>query len=179
MGALGDVVRTTPLLRVLKGEITWITQKNALPLLEGNSYIQRLLNIEDASEIIGEKFQLILNLEESLNGCELANELDTRELIGPYLAEDKIVYTDSSREWFDMSLISKFGKKKANQKKWENQRSYQEILFSMVGKEFKGEEYILPPYRRKPESSPPPPPWPRTPRRRTLDRKTVGPFSKI
>ncbi len=149
LGALGDVVRTTPLLRVLKGEITWITQKSALPLLEGNPYIQRIIESEESSQIIGERFQLVLNLEESLSACELVNQIDAKEMVGPYLSNDAIQYTDSSREWFDMSLISSLGKKKANQKKWENRRTYQEIFFKMIGKEFKGEEYILPEQGKK------------------------------
>jgi len=32
-GALGDVVRTTILLRELEGEIYWLSQKSAEPLL--------------------------------------------------------------------------------------------------------------------------------------------------
>jgi len=35
LGATGDVVRTTPLLRRLDGPVSWITAKSNLPLLEG------------------------------------------------------------------------------------------------------------------------------------------------
>ena len=33
LGALGDVLRTTPLLHILQGDIYWITKKEAIPLL--------------------------------------------------------------------------------------------------------------------------------------------------
>ena len=39
----------------------------------------------------------------------------------------------------------------ADAKKWENRRTYQEIIFGMLGKKFNGEEYILP---VEPQSSP-------------------------
>jgi hypothetical protein len=32
-----------------------------------------------------------------------------------------------------MSLISKYGKEKADLLKWKNRKSYQEILFEMLG----------------------------------------------
>jgi hypothetical protein len=38
-----------------------------------------------------------------------------------------------------MNLISKYGKEKADLLKWKNRKSYQEILFEMLGEEFKGE----------------------------------------
>src|SRR5437764_15441887 len=36
LGATGDVVRTTPLLRQLDGLVSWITAENNLPLLEAS-----------------------------------------------------------------------------------------------------------------------------------------------
>ena len=35
LGATGDVVRTTPLLRRFDGPVSWVTAENNLPLLEG------------------------------------------------------------------------------------------------------------------------------------------------
>jgi heptosyltransferase-2 len=54
-------------------------------------------------------------------------------------------YTLSSAEWFDMGLISKYGKAEADRRKLLNRKSYQEILFAMIDKKFSGEEYCLPP----------------------------------
>jgi hypothetical protein len=66
-------------------------------------------------------------------------------LIGVYFdfKENKISYTKESKEWYDMSLISKYGKEKEDLLKWKNRKSYQEILFEMLGEEFKGEECWL------------------------------------
>ena len=37
LGATGDVVRTTPLLRRLDGSVSWVTAENNLPLLKESS----------------------------------------------------------------------------------------------------------------------------------------------
>lgn len=145
LGALGDVVRTTPLLRVLKGEITWITQSNALPLLKNNPCLHTLWDVQHLPAFLDKNYyDLVINLDEDPRACRLATGLKKRELIGPYCSSNGINYTDSSAAWFDMSLISRLGKKAANREKWENRRSYQEILFSFLNKKFKAEEYILP-----------------------------------
>jgi heptosyltransferase-2 len=145
LGALGDVVRTTPLLRVLSGDITWVTHLNAFQLLKNNPKIQSLKTLKNKKTILKNKYDLVLNLDEDFAACELATQTHKSELIGPYVSSKGREYTKSSAEWFDMSLISRYSRKIADQKKWENQKSYQEILFSMLGKKFKGEEYLLPP----------------------------------
>lgn len=75
-------------------------------------------------------------------------------MIGVYFdfKKNKLSYTKESRKWYDMSLISKYGKEKADLLKWKNRKSYQEILFEMIGKKFKGEEYWLN-YRIRPSKT--------------------------
>jgi heptosyltransferase-2 len=43
-----------------------------------------------------------------------------------------------------MGLSSRFGKTKADELKWENKDSFQEILFRMLGAKFNGERYLIP-----------------------------------
>ncbi len=145
LGALGDVVRTTPLLRVLNGEIDWVTSKPALPLLEGNPFIEHLFDIDQFPQGTGKStYDLIISLDEEERAVNFASAMAKKELIGTYVKSGKISYTDSAREWFDMSLISRFGGKRADELKWHNHKSWQEILFGMLGKKFNGEEYVLP-----------------------------------
>ena len=145
IGALGDVVRTTCLLRIVKGDITWVTKINAFPLLKNNPFIREVCDIRSAHDSLHKnKYDLIVNLDEEPAACALAGALNKKELVGAYEDRKKTVYTPSSAEWFDMGLISRFDKKTADQKKWENQKYYQEIVFGMLGKKFNGEEYILP-----------------------------------
>jgi heptosyltransferase-2 len=144
IGALGDVVRTTPILRVLKGNIFWITSKKAFEILPKIKNL-KVLTPEKINILRNLDFDLILNLEEDENLSKRLSKLKTKQLIGVYFDfnRSKLSYTKESRKWYDMSLISKYGKEKADLLKWKNRKSYQEILFGMIGKKFKGEEYWL------------------------------------
>jgi heptosyltransferase-2 len=144
LGALGDVVRTTPLLRVLEGNITWVTAARAAPLLDGNPYIDRILSIEDGPEaLLGHKYDLVINLEDEPAAAKLASRFDKATIVGAYMGEHGVTYSESAGPWFDMSLISRFGKAKADELKMSNRKTYQEFMFAMIGRPFCGEEYVL------------------------------------
>jgi hypothetical protein len=71
--------------------------------------------------------------------------LKFKQLFGAYLNGDhKLDYTSDSREWFDLSLISRYGRAEADRRKLLNRRTYQELVFSGLGFEFAGETYLLP-----------------------------------
>jgi hypothetical protein len=53
-------------------------------------------------------------------------------------------YTDDSRDWFDLSLISAYGKQQADRLKLQNRRTYQDLIFGGLGFDFAGEKYLLP-----------------------------------
>jgi hypothetical protein len=57
---------------------------------------------------------------------------------------DALTYTEDSRRWFDMSLISAYGKQKADALKLQNRQTYQELVFQGLGLHFAGEKYVLP-----------------------------------
>jgi heptosyltransferase-2 len=158
IGALGDVLRTTCLLRILEGEVTWVTQRNAFPLLKNNPFVRRVADIASSRAALGrDRYDLVINLDEEPRACALASGLKSDRLIGAYGEGKKIAYTESSAEWFDMGLISRLGKKTADRRKWENRKSYQEIIFGMLGKKFRGEEYVLaaPGLESKKDGTPP------------------------
>lgn len=146
LGAMGDVVRTTPLLRILGQDIYWVTKKESMPLLPDNSrFIKGIIDIDKAEESLSKiNFNLVLSLDDDFRGARLAAILNKNKIIGSFLdSEGKLKYTDSAVEWFDMGLISNLGKEKADELKKNNTRTYQEIIFQMMGREFKDEEYIL------------------------------------
>lgn len=143
LGAMGDVIRTTPLLHILKGNIYWITRKEAMPLLP-KEHINNIVEMKDANNLSEVFFDLIVCLDDEYEAASLSTSLKKDVLIGSYINENRnLTYTESSAEWFDMGLISRFGKDKADDIKMSNGRPYQEILFQMIGKEFKSQEYIL------------------------------------
>src|SRR5215813_7165079 len=69
LGATGDVVRTTPLLRRLRGDVTWVTAPKNESLLIGLGSAAgnlRVLHWEDRSILEGESFDLVINLEDDV-----------------------------------------------------------------------------------------------------------------
>lgn len=145
LGAMGDVLRTTPLLRVITGDVYWITQKECIPLLAAGNNLKKIIDVDYAErELRDMYFDLVICLDDSIKAAELATRFNNGSLIGSFAdTSGKVSYTGSSKEWFDMGLISKLGRKKSDGLKKRNTKSYQEIIFAMFGKEFKGEEYTI------------------------------------
>lgn len=151
LGALGDVVRTTPLLRVLKGAVTWVASPEALPLLPRRR-LAAAMSLEAASALAGTRFDLVLSLDEDRRAAALASRIEAGRLVGTYLDADRVLrYTRDSASWFDLSLVSRLGRAAADRRKLANTRTYQEHLFSMLGRRFSGEEYMIGPAPRPPK----------------------------
>lgn len=143
LGALGDVIRTTPLLRVLEGEITWVTSAAALPLLRHAPQINKMLVADNLSFQLEPNYDLVINLEDDFASAQLASAAATQSVIGPYLEGNAILYSGSSSEWFDMSLSSRYGRARADKLKVKNRKTYQEMIFSALGMTYCGEEPVL------------------------------------
>ncbi|HEV2328953.1 MAG TPA: glycosyltransferase family 9 protein, partial [Verrucomicrobiae bacterium] len=145
LGATGDVVRTTPLLDKFVGRITWITAAKNLPLLEGFHEDVRGLRWEERHLAVNQCYDLIINLEDTVEAALFVQSLKYDRLFGAFVESDnRLSYTEDSRDWFDLSLISRFGKQVADRMKLENRRSYQDLIFGGLGLQFNGEPYRLP-----------------------------------
>jgi hypothetical protein len=145
LNATGDVVRTTPLLRCLEGEITWITARNNIGLLNRLPGNLRSFTWEDREMLRGENYDLIINLEDEVELAAFVKGVPHKQMFGAYMNESgALTYTEDSRQWFDMSLISRYGKQKADMLKFQNRQAYQELIFKGLGLRFAGEKYILP-----------------------------------
>jgi len=143
LGALGDVIRTAPLLQVLEGEITWVTSTLAMPLLERAPFIANLLAIDAPGFRLERGFDLVINLEDDLESARLAASAAAGTIVGPYLNGAGVTYDLACSEWFDMSLSSRYGRQKADELKIRNRKTYQEMIFSALGMIFAGEEPVL------------------------------------
>lgn len=143
LGALGDVIRTTPLLRVLDGQITWVTSSPALPLLRNSPCITTLLAMDEPGFHLDHQYDLVVNLEDDIPSAELASAAAAETIIGPYLNGAGVTYDGSSTEWFDMSLSSRHGRTKADELKMRNRKTYQEMIFSALGMTFHSEDPVL------------------------------------
>lgn len=145
LGATGDVVRTTTLLHVLDGEISWVTADHNLDLIKTTPEIKRCVPWSGRQMLADEYFDLVINLEDSIDTAKILFKIKFKNIFGAYIANDgRLTYAENSSEWFDISITSKYGKAKADELKLQNRKTYQEMIFKGLGYQFKGEEYFLP-----------------------------------
>ena len=145
LGATGDVVRTTPLVRRLGSEIVWLTEAKNVVLLRGLEEEVECFSWEERELIPTRKYDLLINLEDTLEVASLLRKYEVDEWFGAYAeADGTLKYTGNSSAWFDLSLISSHGRKEADGLKLLNRRTYQDLIFEGLGLRFDGEKYLLP-----------------------------------
>ena len=145
LGATGDVVRTTPLIGRLPGRITWVTAEKNKELLQGLNAVVRCFSWSERDQAFDRNYDLIINLEDTAEVASFVQAVPAAKVCGAYLDRaDCVRYTDSFREWFDLSIISVHGRVKADELKLRNRRTYQELVFQGLGLNFAGESYLLP-----------------------------------
>lgn len=138
LGALGDVVRTTAILNVLDGHVTWITKPNANPLLCG---IKKISFLTDNPEDLRNKhFDVVYSLDDDIEGCSILKLITFDRLYGFYEDSGKVLPMPEAKEWWAMSLN---GPENRNERKQANRESFQYFLFKNIGKVFNGEKYML------------------------------------
>ncbi len=145
LGATGDVVRTTPLLRRLSGDVIWLTAAKNTALLENITDDLKCFSWDQREQVPDIRYDLIINLEDTLEVGLYLKTLQTTQLFGAYGdSAEQLRYTDDSKCWFDLSLISTYGREQADKLKLKNRRTYQELIFEGLGFRFGGEPYLLP-----------------------------------
>ena len=145
LNATGDVVRTTTLLHRLQGNITWVTAPNNVVLLDGLLDSVRCLSWQDRALAFDREYDLVISLEDEVDTAQFLNGVRHKQVFGAYLnGDEEFKYTDDARRWFDLSLISVDGRQRADELKYLNRHSYQELVFEGLGFRFEGERYGLP-----------------------------------
>lgn len=130
-GASGDVIRTSVLLHILSGDITWVTAEyNKILLPQHHPSLKKIVSLQEADELKEETFDSVISLDDDTECLEFASSLKTKDFIGAHLNSGSRTYTKHLEEWFDMSLISRFGIRQADALKWKNRKSFQELLFN-------------------------------------------------
>jgi ADP-heptose:LPS heptosyltransferase len=144
-GATGDVVRTTPLLSRITGQVTWLTEAKNTVLLEGFNDSLRCLSWEERLRALDTQYDLVINLEDTLEAAQFLKTVRYSQLFGAYFNSNNLLgYTEDSKQWFDLSLISSYGRQEADKLKFQNRRTYQDLIFDGLGFRFDGEPYLLP-----------------------------------
>ena len=139
--SLGDVFRHTVLLNLYRNDrVTWITSKTAAPLLEGNPFIERLLffDLMTVLQLQAETFDVVINLEKVPGLCALADSIRAWQKYGFRYNADKGTIDAYKGASHVLSLSGDNDLKKNH-----NDRTLQDLLFSLVGAEWSGEDYVL------------------------------------
>jgi len=139
LGAVGDVIRTTPLLHVLGGKgvhITWLTET---PEILPSDRIDRIFKLDAVSLAFLQavSFDALYNLDKDPQAIALAKLVQAEERFG-FTMEDSVCRPLDERshdKWMtglfdDLNRANKF--------------SYPEEIFAMCGLKFRGEKYIVP-----------------------------------
>jgi ADP-heptose:LPS heptosyltransferase len=144
LDAMGDVLRTTCLLPVLRRawpghSITWITRPDSVPLLRNNPLIDEIVPYgPDATvQLAVRRFDRVINLDAGRTSAALASMARAGDRIGYLLDEHGgvIATNAAAEEWLRMGVYDDL--KKANV------RTYQEIMCRIVGVEPVGLAYVL------------------------------------
>lgn len=145
LGAMGDVLRTTPLLRKLaqvhpKRHVTWITAEPSLPLLETNPLIDRLWPADPSAiaRLHVERFDLSICLDKDPLATAMATQAQAGRKQGFAMSETGNAYpvNPGSEYTFALGLSDDL-------KFRRNRKTYQELIFECAGFEFSGEDYVL------------------------------------
>ena len=136
-GALGDVIRTSYILPGIYAKyncpkIYWLTSSSSFGLLRYNPYVQVIVTIDNMDILNDIEFDLVISLDDEIGILKLVNNIKYREIVGAYLSDGLPSYSENSAMWFDMGLISKLGKARADVLKKQNTKKHNQIFASML-----------------------------------------------
>jgi ADP-heptose:LPS heptosyltransferase len=144
LDAMGDVLRTTALLPALAvahphATITWVTRREARPLLEGNPYISEILDYgEDALLQLGVRaFDRVINLDAGKTSAALASAANASRKDGFILdARGYVQPTNAAaRTWLEMGVFDDL--------KRQGTKTYQDIMADIIGLSGRPHHYVL------------------------------------
>ena len=143
LGAIGDVLRTTPLLEAIKekygyeSSITWLVKEESKTLLYNNPNIDRILvyNPENILRLQIEKFDVVLSLEIDLPGSAIATLVKAKPKYGFFLNEDgyPTCYNKKAEYYLTRAFSDKINK--------ENKKTYQEMMFDVAELKYNKQDY--------------------------------------
>jgi heptosyltransferase-2 len=139
LGAIGDVIRTTPLLHKIKKEhptkrIWWITYSpEVVP-----SVVDKILpyNLESLEIVKSTDFDIVINLDKDLQAGSILKSVNSKIQYGFTIKNGvPAPVNEVAIPKFLTGLFDDFNK--------SNKKSYLEEIFEICGWKFDGEEYIM------------------------------------
>lgn len=129
LGAMGDVLRTTPILPLLRkkyGEdilVYWMTNSESVDLLKNNPLIDKILeyNLEGVLRIQNETFDILFSLEINSPATLIASLVKASEKFGYFFNEGSTSCFNSGAEpYLETAFL--------NHVKMKNKKTYQELI---------------------------------------------------
>ena len=145
LDAIGDVARTTPILRPLRAayapcHVTWLTAPISFDLLSGHPLVEVALPYDAASleRLRHERFDVVLSLDKTARATGVAMGVKAPLKLGFGLSEWGTVYplNEEAEYAFQLGLDDDL-------KFRQNRRTYQDVLFEVCGLPYSREEYEL------------------------------------
>lgn len=139
LGAIGDVIRTTPLLEKINveypnSEIWWLTQYPDILPKTINKILP--LNLESILLIENTEFDIVYNLDKDLPAVSVAKKVISNEKHGFILENGKPApINELAQHKFNTGLFDDVNK--------ANQKSYLEEIFEICGWKFEFQEYQI------------------------------------
>lgn len=139
LGAIGDVIRTTPLLELIKkkypaAKIYWLTHTPTILPANVDSILQ--FNPEGITFLQSVEFDYAFNLDKDKEACALMNSLNSKIKKGFILKDGLPFPADKDAEHkYLTGLFDDISK--------QNKKNYLEEIFEICGFKYSGEKYIL------------------------------------
>lgn len=144
LDAMGDVLRTTPILYSLREQrprahVTWITRPDAVPLLEHNELIDRVVpsGPEATALLAAEQFDVVLGFDAAPQSATLATLARVQERLGFGLNDRGAVvpFNPEAEEWWHMGLFDDV--------KQACRKTYQQIAHEIARLPYRHKEPVL------------------------------------
>lgn len=133
LAAMGDVLRTTCILRGLRARfaapIVWLTRPNSVDLLRHNPFIDEIWTTDEklADRLEAEPFRAVINTDAERSSAAISAMARAKEKLGFSLdaAGNVAPLSDAARLWHCMGVNDGL--------KRENRRTYQQIIADIAG----------------------------------------------
>lgn len=144
LDAIGDVLRTTALLPPLaeahpEASITWITRREARPLLDRNPYVSDVIEYgpDALLQIQVRSFDRVINLDAGKTSAALAAAANASRKDGFILDHKGYVQptNDAARVWLEMGVFDDLKRK--------GTRPYQDMMADIIGLSGQPHQYVL------------------------------------
>jgi len=149
-GALGDVIRTTPILEAIKKKyghdtlIYWLTLPESEELLQKNPLIDKILlyNLDSVLRLQQENFDVLFSLEINTPATLIANLVNANEKYGYFFSNRAtFCFNQGAQEYLETVFL--------NTKKLQNRKTYQQLIFQACNLPYSNEFPIIKIYEKK------------------------------